>query len=280
MPYKTILVQCDAGRSIAARLEVAVGLAQRYQAHLIGLHARPPFRPPPMTEGGVAMEMFFKDHGTAVQASEAAASTAFANATKGKEISCEWRSEKGDADALLVLNARYADLVILGQSDRGDDGGLPLPDDLPETVAMETGRATLVVPRGGVRKPPGANVLLCWNASRESARAASDALPILTAAAQVTVLIVEPRTTAQGHGAEPGADVATWLSRHGVKVTVLREVAPNADVGDVIASRAMDHGSDLIVMGIYGHSRLREMILGGASRAMLATMPVPVLMAH
>jgi nucleotide-binding universal stress UspA family protein len=279
MSCKTILVHCDAGRSVAARLDVAVGLAERYQAHLIGLHARPPFKPPAFTEGSFPMEMFFRDHDTAVQASEAAASAAFTKAIKGRNISSEWRSANGEADDLLILHARYADLVIVGQSDP-EATGLPLAGDLPESVALATGRSTLVVPYTGVRKKPGSNVLLCWNASRESARAASEALPLLKAAAQVTVLIVDPRTSTAGHGAEPGADVATWLSRHGVKVTVQRDVAADGDVGGVILSRAMDHGSDLIVMGIFGHSRLREMVLGGASRTMLDSMTLPVLMAH
>jgi nucleotide-binding universal stress UspA family protein len=279
MSYKTILVHCDAARSVAARLDVAVGLAERHQAHLIGLHARPPFRPPAFTEGSIPMEMFFRDHDTAVQTSEAAASAAFSKAIKGRKVSSEWRSANGDADDLLILHARYADLVIVGQSDP-EATGLPLAGDLPESVALATGRSTLVVPYVGVRKQPGGNVLLCWNASRESARAASEALPLLKAAAQVTVLIVDPRTSTAGHGAEPGADVATWLSRHGVKVTVQRDVAADGDVGGVILSRAMDHGSDLIVMGIFGHSRLREMVLGGASRTMLDSMTLPVLMAH
>jgi nucleotide-binding universal stress UspA family protein len=122
--------------------------------------------------------------------------------------------------------------------------------------------------------------MLCWNASRESARAAADALPFLAAAEKVVVLVVDPRSSAGGHGAEPGADVATWLARHGVKVTVQRDVAADADIGGVILSRAADHGADLIVMGIYGHSRVREMILGGASRSLLSSMTVPVLMAH
>ena len=94
------------------------------------------------------------------------------------------------------------------------------------------------------------------------------------------VLLVDPKSTARGHGAEPGADVATWLARHGVDVTVQRDVAAEADVGGVILSRAADHSVDLIVMGLYGHSRLREMVLGGASRTLLASMTVPVLMAH
>jgi nucleotide-binding universal stress UspA family protein len=122
--------------------------------------------------------------------------------------------------------------------------------------------------------------MLCWNASRESARAAADALPFLQAAEHVIVLMIDPKVSADGHGPEPGADVALWLTRHGVKVTVQRDVAADAAVGEVILSRAADHGVDLIVMGIYGHSRLREMVLGGASRTLLSSMTVPVLMSH
>lgn len=153
------------------------------------------------------------------------------------------------------------------------------PSDLPEAVALTTGRPVLVLPFIGA-KPPGKVVLLCWNASREAARAAADALPFLKAAQKVIVLVVNPTTSAEGHGAEPGADVAAWLARHGVQITVQRDVAPDADVGGVILSRAADQGADLIVMGIYGHSRMREMVLGGASRTLLASMTVPVFMSH
>jgi nucleotide-binding universal stress UspA family protein len=155
-----------------------------------------------------------------------------------------------------------------------------VPSDLPESVALATGRGVLVVPFIGASAAIGRNVLLCWNASRESARAAMEALPLLQAAGAVTVLVVGAKASASGHGAEPGADAAIWLGRHGVKVTVQRDVAADADVGNLILSRATDHGCDLVVMGIYGHSRLREVVLGGASRTVLASMTVPVLMAH
>lgn len=279
MVYKTILVHCDADKPVATRLATAVGLAERYQAHLIGLHARPPFQPPAFTDGSYPMDLFFTEYEAAVKAGEATASAAFVQAVKGKGITTEWRSADGLADDVLALHSRYADLTVVGQNDP-EASGTPLPSDLPESVALATGRGTLVVPYIGGGKVPGSNVMLCWNASREAARAASEALPLLKAASNVVVLIVEPRTSSEGHGAMPGADVATWLGRHGVKVTVQRDVAADGDVGGVILSRVMDHGSDLIVMGIYGHSRLREMVLGGASRTLLARMTVPVLMAH
>src|SRR5215467_2157018 len=95
------------------------------------------------------------------------------------------------------------------------------------------------------------------------ARAAADAMPFLRAAEKVIVLIVDPDVSAAAHGQEPGADVGVWLARHGVKVTVQRDVAADSQIGEVILSRAADHGIDLIVMGVYGHSRLREWVLGG-----------------
>ena len=143
---------------------------------------------------------------------------------KGREIATEWRSIDGHAEDLLTVHGRYADLTVVGQADP-DATGLPVAPDLPKSVAVATGRGTLVVPYIGAKAPLGRNILLCWNASRESSRAASEALPLLQAAGNVTVLIVEPESSPAGHGAEPGADVATWLSRHGVKVTVQCDVA-------------------------------------------------------
>ena len=279
MTYKTILVHCDAGKTVSQRLDVAVGLAQRFEARLVGYHARPPFELPGEFGGAstFAMDDVFRMHTEAVKADEAAASAAFTKAIKGKALSTEWRVVDGHADAELIVQTRYADLVVVGQAEPEQ---FTTPSDLPEAVALGTGRPVLVVPYIGVKRPPGKVAMLCWNASREAARAAYDALPLLTAADKVVVLVVEPRSSNDGHGAEPGADVAAWLSRHGAKVTVQRDVAPDADVGAAILSRAADHDVDLIVMGLYGHSRLRELVLGGASRTLLGSMTVPVLMAH
>lgn len=278
MGYKTILVHCDASKSVSHRLAVATALAQRFDAHLVGFHARRPFEAPVFVDGGVGfpMDSFFRSYEEGVKTEETAASAAFMKATKGKALSTEWRTVAGYVDDELSIQARYADLVVVGQA---ESESTATPSDLPEVTALATGRPVLVVPHIGA-KPPGKVAMVCWNASREAARAVVDALPFLKAAEKVIVLAVNPTASAAGHGAEPGADVAAWLSRHGVKVTVQRDVAPDADVGAVILSRAADHGVDLIVMGIYGHSRMREMVLGGASRTLLGTMTVPVLMAH
>ena len=197
---------------------------------------------------------------------------------KGTELSTEWRSEDGYVDARLAVHARYADLTVLGQPDPGQP--FFASADPTATMALSTGRPILVVPHVGAPAEPAETIMLCWNASRESARAASDALPLLRAAAKVIVLCVDPRSSAHGHGAEPGADAAAWLSRHGVKVAVQRDVAADSDVGNVILSRAADLDVGLIVMGLYGHSRLRETVLGGASRTLLSSMTVPLFVSH
>jgi len=276
MSYKTILVHCDAGKSVSHRLGVAAELAQRFGARLVGLHVRQPFDAPVYFNGSLPMDDLFRIYDEGAKADEAAAAAAFEKAIKGKHLSTEWRTASGYPENEVALQARYADLVVLGQAEPEPTA---TPSDLPETVAIATGRPVLVVPHIGA-KPPGKVVLLCWNASREAARAAADSLPFLKAAEKVIILAVDPATSSAGHGAEPGADVAAWLSRHGVKVTVQRDVAADSDVGGVILSRAADHDADLIVMGIYGHSRMREMVLGGVSRTLLGSMTVPVIMAH
>jgi nucleotide-binding universal stress UspA family protein len=278
MTYKTILVQCDAARNVAPRLDVAAELAQRQGAHLVALHARQPFQAPAFVDGGFPMDDLFRSYEATVKADLATATAAFEKATKGRQLSAELRVVDGFVQNELATNGRYADLLVLGQTD--PENTLPTPADLPEVVALASGRPVLVVPYIGIKNSPGKTVMLCWNASRESAHAATAALPFLKVAAKVIVLTIDAKSSPAGHGAEPGADAATWLTRHGVKVTVQRDVASESDVGGTILSRAADHAADLIVMGLYGHSRLREMVLGGTSRTLLASMTVPVFVAH
>lgn len=278
MTYKTILVHCDSGEIAPKRLAIAADLAKLQDARLVALHARPPFEMPMLAGDEYSLPMLIEAHDDQVEREEATSRACFDKAMKGQPLKVEWRVFNGRPEDVLTLNARYADLIVVGQS--GPQNAPSSPENLPESIAMASGRPTLVVPHDGPAKAIGKNVMLCWNASRESARAASDALPFLKAAQKVIILVVEPKTSSGAHGEEPGADVAMWLAQHGVKVTVLRETAPDADVGKVIGSRAADHGIDLIVMGVYGHSRVREWVMGGASRTMLNAMTVPILMSH
>jgi nucleotide-binding universal stress UspA family protein len=277
MTYKTILVHCDASRTVDSRLAAAADIAQRFEARLVGLHAREPFEVASFVDGGMPLGTLMEVYQASCDAAEKTAQTAYAKATKGRNFLAEWRVTEAFCDDALAVNGRYADLLVVGQGDPDEPGSR---DDLPAVIAFATGRPILVVPRIGALSSVGKTVLLCWNASRESARAAADALPFLRVADKVIVLIVDPAVSAAGHGQEPGADVAVWLARHGVNVVVQRDVAADAQIGEAILSRAADFGADLIVMGIYGHSRLREIVMGGASRTLLSSMTVPVLMSH
>jgi nucleotide-binding universal stress UspA family protein len=277
MGYKTILVHCDAGRGTALRLKIAFDLAQRFDAHVIGLHVRQAFQAPAFTDAGPAMDSLYKTYETVVKADEAIAAAVFREAVGSTGVSSEWRVADGYVDEIVKAEARTADLAIVGQAEP-DPLPTATPSDLAEDVAMAGECPVLIVPFIGVAKPPGTTVMLCWNTSREAKRAASGALPLLEIADKVIVLIIDPKTGAGGD--EPGVDVASWLARHGVKVTVQRDTAADSDVGGVILSRAADHDVDLIVMGMYGHSRMRELVLGGASRTLLASMTAPLLVAH
>ena len=277
MTYKTIVVHCDANKKVSDRLAVATELAARFGSTLVAVHPRPPFELPSF-DVGINSAPLIEAYEKSADADQAAAHAAFDTAVKGKHLPTEWRVIDAFADDALAINARYADLLVVGQAN-DDDIDLS-PADLPEAVAISTGRPVLVVPYTGTPTKPGKVVMLCWNASRESALAATEAMPFLKAAERVIVLNVDPHRSSQSHGAEPGADVATWLARHGVKVTVQRETAADVEIGNVILSRAADYGVDLIVMGVFGHSRMRELVLGGASRTLLSSMTVPVLMAH
>ena len=276
MGFKTILVHVDTGPSATARLKLSAELAARFEAHVTGLHVRRPFQAPAFTDAGPAMDSLYRTYENAVKADEAIATAAFRESIGGTSLSSEWRVADGLAEEVVAAYARYADLVIVGQAEP-DARATTTPPDLAETVAMAGERPVLIVPHIGAVKPPGQTVLLCWNGSREAARAATAALPILKAADKTIILLVDPRKDGDE---QPGAGVARWLARHGVKAVVQRDTAADSNVGGVILSRAADHDADLIVMGLYGHSRVREWVMGGASRTLLASMTVPLLVAH
>ncbi|WP_170921008.1 universal stress protein [Enhydrobacter aerosaccus] len=257
-------------------MAVATNLAVRFGSHLVGLHVRAPFQPPAYFDGSFVMDELFKIYEDTTASDQKAALEAFTAATQGRGIVVESQTLDGAVDRVVARRARCADLTVLGQASPEMPGSTP--PDLPEVVALSSGRPTLVVPYVEIRQPIGENVLLCWNSSRESARAASDALPVLKTAKKVTVLAFR-----SGQEEDDETDVKAaceWLGRHGVKAAPSDEAAGDVDIGDLVLSRAADLDADLIVMGVYGHTRVREMVLGGVSRTLLRSMTVPVLMAH
>ncbi|WP_431303063.1 universal stress protein [Sediminicoccus sp. BL-A-41-H5] len=277
MPIKDILVHLDASPASGPRLDFAMGLAKRHQAHLIGLFIIdivPPFSAGADMGGGSAMAELLMQMREDALTEAASGEAAFRDLLRREGQAGEWRQAEGMTSALLAVHGRYVDLIVVGQ-----------PEPKASSMAVEaalfsTGRPILLVPYTGPAKSLCRRVLIAWNGSREAARAVNDALPILAGAESVTLLVVDPKTGPSDHGEEPGADIALHLARHGVGVTVRRVMGDDVGVGDMLLNEVADLSSDLIIMGGYGHSRLRELVLGGATRTLLRQMTVPVLMSH
>lgn len=186
----------------------------------------------------------------------------------------EWRFHSGGLAETVALHARYADLVIMGQHDPKDPtsrGGF----DAPAEVAQLSPRPVLILPHGDDSQTFAKRVLLAWNGSRESTRAATAALPLLQRAEGVDVVVVTG--AGEAHGEEPGADIALYLSRHGVDTTVSHIAHGDLRVSEVLLSVAAERGSDLLCMGAYGHTRLRELAFGGVTFEVMRHMTIPTL---
>ena len=278
MSYRTIVVHADRAANAEARIALAAAIASREEAHLVG--AAMTGMPRSMLAGrsyegsGVFLADYLRRAEERVQQ---ALEQFKAMADRLGVQTFEARSSNDDEYAGLCMQARYADLVVLGQAAADDDNEGSLLPDLPDYVLLNCGRPVLLVPRTGRFPTIGKRVMVAWNGSVEAAKAVTAALPLLRGAEQVTLAVLG--NSADTLGESPGADIALYLARHGVNVEVLRRPEA-ADPGKAILSLAADFNVDLLVMGAYGHSRFREMMLGGATRTILATATLPVLMAH
>lgn len=281
MQLKDILVHLDATEQARTRLRLAADLARQHDAHLTGLLVvdvmLPAITGADMGGGAMLAELLEQMRQDAL-ADAAKVEAAFREQLRRDGIAGEWRQVEGPTPEIVALHARYADLVMLGQED--PDAGLPTAGPVIEQALFNTGRPVLLVPYAGRFDTLGRKVLIGWNASREAARAVNDALPLIAQAETATVLAINPRRGLDGHGEEPGADIARHLARHGVKVRVEHTTATDVSDGEVLLNYAADLSADLLVIGGYGHSRFRELVLGGVTRTLLREMTVPVLMSH
>lgn len=281
MSYKDLLVHIDSSEHCNARLALAVALARRFDAHLSGLYVMPSLEISPYIADQFPTTALEAAQTLIAQQREDAKAM-FAATTGPLGDKAEWLEKRGDRfDRIEALRraAYCADLAILGQADPEDgaeDGG----SYLREQVVMGSGRPVLLVPYAGNFATLGERVLVAWNASAQAARAINDALPLLKTAKRVVILTINPEDGNRGDSGAPGADIARHLTRHGIEAEPTHIIDHDVDVADLLLSRVTDEAADMIVMGVYGHSRLRELVLGGVSRALFAHMTVPVLMAH
>jgi nucleotide-binding universal stress UspA family protein len=280
MSYKTLLVHIDDSRRSETRLALSLELAQRWDAHLIGLYVvcQDLFRPIFRQDKTLSFAQVEAQEADRRERAHNAFLTAAERAGLSAGRSAEWRAPPGPALDVAMLHARHADLLVLGQEDPNDPASFVAPHFVGDLV-LGAGRPALVVPHAGEVRTLGENVLVAWDGSREAARAASDALPLLQRARHVGIEIVGRH--GQHVEAPEGIDVAAWLDAHGVRAsfsTTPHHIGVGA--GATLLNRASDLHADLLVMGAYGHARARERVFGGVTRTMLESMTVPVLMAH
>ena len=277
MTWKTITTQLSNPKRAEVLLSVAGRLAERFGAHLIGLDASPTFT--------LAAPMMSAAEAEAI----AAADGQRARAIKGKFEAMaanrafvgEWREVRvhdADLPTAVLDHARASDLIVASQAD--PDWDLSGLFDFPEQLVLASGRPVLLVPYAGAYGEVGKRVTVAWSGKREGARAVFDALPLLKAADAVRLLCVIGSSADAAPGELPGTELAAALARHDVKVTVQTSTADEIGVADDMLSRIADDGTDLLVMGAYGYSRLRQMVFGGVTRHIFRHMTVPTLMSH
>jgi len=273
MAYSTILVHMGNDERRSVRLGVAVELALRFDAFLDVLYIAAPVATPAGTTGRGASAAFGAEASDAVHDRAAQVEEEVHKACR--DCSYSWSVIEGDHMKLLTARAAFADLAVLSQSHPAyleDEVLLHLPDRLP----LEAPCPALILPWDGPVEVPGRHLLVAWKNCREAGRALRDALPFLQRADRVTVLTVGFDSK---DDSEP-TDLSVYLARHGVEAEFHPDPTPDDDAGDVILTCARELDCDAIVMGAYGHSRLRDMMLGSATHTVLSHMHVPVLMAH
>jgi nucleotide-binding universal stress UspA family protein len=279
MDYKTILAHCNDRRRVDRLLESAVGLSVAFGARLIGLSVTPPIPLIPAGMPGAPDTILFDKLAKTYREQNPAMKAAFEKAAVAQNVKAEWREmDAGTSTVARVVTgqARTVDLVVTLQT--ASDWTVSLDLDIADRLVLEAGRPVLIIPNRGTHRPVPKRIVVGWTERREAARAVFDALPLLQRADLVTVLEVDSDPAPEA-GQNRVALCAT-LGHHGVTCEVVTAVSRHGYVGDTLLAWCERTRADLLVMGCYGHSRLREFVLGGATRHLLADMTLPVLMSH
>ena len=276
MAYKTILLCLNEIDRVPQLIAVARQLGVKFNAHISGLYVIPSPQVIPTDGYGVAPAVFdtvqkhFKDRLPKVR-------EAFEYGMKEDKIAFDLRvvdSAQSVIATAVIENCRNAGLVVVSAIDR--DAGDNIESDFVEQVVLSAGRPVLILPYKGKVELKFDDVMLGWNDSRESARATFDALPFMRQAKRTKIVTVD----AAPRGTIEGANIAETLDRDGVKCEVLNVTSGGMSTGETLLRAANDHGAGLLVLGAYGHTRLREWVFGGATRSVLRHLDRPILMSH
>jgi nucleotide-binding universal stress UspA family protein len=270
-----ILVHVDDTPAAEARIRAAVELAAASKAHVsaLALITEPFMR---ALVGRHLPEDLVREHLATLEreADERLAALSAIAAAKGVKL--ETRRETAGLDhlsAILARQGRRADLIVVGPGADTDQSALT------EAAFMDTGRPALVVPTEWSGTLPPKRALIAWDGSREAARATGDAVPLLQTAEDVIVLTVDAHRAGARYSDRPGFGLTTYLTRHGAKARV-KQVAASGGIADTILVQVAEERADLLVMGGYGHSPMREMMFGGVTRSLLESATCPVLVSH
>lgn len=270
---RSILVHIDGCERVVTRLRIAHQLAIAHEAALTGLFAVAP-QFVPLVEGVPEMPLVNRIDAKHLETAKLRFEQTVSNGAKNGH----WVELKGEAPIpSFVQYALHAELLVLGQRDPNDANGFDVPADFVEAVIIDSGKPALVIPYTGEFAALPEKVLIAWKPTREAARALAGALPLLQRARAVHIVCAEESSFDLR---QTRARLDEYLLRHGVQDVHEHLGLGGMDVGNGLLSLAADVGADLLVMGCYGHSRARELVLGGASRLVLESMTVPVLMAH
>lgn len=273
MTVRDLFVYVDNDRQCGNRLGYAVQIARCFGANLHGVYVRRQMGIPSYAEVQIPKDVLAEAERSLAQMA-ASASAAFSQAVDGTSLQTGYRELRGTLPDVLSASLRYADLAVLPQR-HPEDADLNTHYN-PAPLMFQTGRPVLIVPHGGTLEFPARRAVVAWDGGAASARALHDALPLLAKAEQVVVVSVGKRASASLDDNDLGAH----LARHGLDVELRNVEAADSDAHRVVMKVAADTGSGLLVMGGYGHTRVRELVLGGMTRDVLSGMTAPVLMSH
>ena len=265
MTYATVMVALSIDRSNTARLEIAGQLAERFSARVIGVSAAE-YGPPLYFTSGRHGQDLIEQGRLVIKTRVSQLESEFRKAMQSRGTEAEWRCAEDFPSRYIVEQARACDIIVVGEAGRGGISD-PFAQINPSDLVMPAGRPLLVVANDcnwlDLR-----SVLIGWKDTAEARRAAADALPLLQKAADVTVVEVVEEETSRAAALSRVRDVVAWLARHGVRAT---ELVPD-QCGEPTAQLdriAGELGAGVIVAGAYGHSRLREWVLGGVTRRLV-----------
>jgi nucleotide-binding universal stress UspA family protein len=276
MSYKTILVHVDKSENASERFRLAAMIALNENAHLAGIAvtgiSRLIYEAGLINDNDPNLTVHLTAELDILRARANDALSDFTRAAQSMHVRSFETQLVDDEAEEFTRQARCNDLVVIGQTNPEEPSPSVTPG-FPEYVVQHSGRPSLLVPYAGHFERFGSKVMIAWDASTAATRAVANALPILMRADIVEVVVFNLDDV------QLGPDLVNYLAHHGVKANLIRQET-DIDVGNSLLSMATDLHSDVMVMGAYGHSRLREKLLGGVTRTALESMTIPVLMSN